>query len=358
MIDGLELALEAWAAEGARELVPALEQLLGGAGGRVLAAERLPRNRVLRVRVELDGCVRGVLVKRFPPERAHRERAAIERWLPQVGLEAQGPPLLGTVADRTGRCTWFVYEDLGNCTLAEHASDPERVRAAALLLAELHARFSEHPLLGEVRCLGADLGIAFYTASVRDAARALTALIAQAPLESTPRALCMRLIERLSDLRAEQAERTAAIEAWGGPETLLHGDPWTTNMLVRPAAEGFEARLIDWDHAGVGPASYDLSAFLLRFPPEARDAILSQYRQHRTLRTAGGWQCPARAAWNALFDTAELARLANTVLWRTLAGLDGHLAWALSELARLEEAFTALAPVLPAEASGEGPCAT
>jgi thiamine kinase-like enzyme len=50
------------------------------------------------------------------------------------------------------------------------------------------------------------------------------------------------------------------------------------------------SRLIDWDHAGVGPASYDLSTFLLRFPPGRRKAILDLYG--RCLEVAG-----ARARW-------------------------------------------------------------
>jgi hypothetical protein len=350
VIDGLDLALEAWAPDGARELLPALEDVLGGPGvrGRLLESQRLPRDLVRRLRVELEGDVRSLVVKRFPAERAQCERAAIERWLPRAGLAAHGPPLLATVADRAGRSCWFVYEDLGPSTLAEHAADPGRVRAAVELLAELHARFREHPILGEVRWLGADLGMAFYAASVRDAARALEALGAKAPLAGDSRALCARLLERLALLRAEEPERAAALEASGAPETLLHGDPWTINVFVRPAGDGFEARWIDWDQAGVGPASYDLSTFLLRFPPRERVGILARYRERYALLVPGvRW--PTRGEWNWLFDTAERARLAHTLMWRALAGVEGHLGWALEELAQVEEAFAALAPVLPAE---------
>jgi len=349
VIDGLERALDAWAGEGARDLLAGLEPLLGGPGvhGRLLAAESLPRDRVLRVRAEIAGCPRSLIVKRFPPERAHRERIAIERWLPRVGLEAQGPPLLATVAERSGRFTWFVYEDLGDCTLAEHASDPGRVRAAVALLAELHARFTDHPLLGEARQLGADLGVAFYGASVCDAARALEALLANASLASAERAICLGLLERLALMRLEQAKRAAALEAWGGPETLLHGDPWTINVLVRATCSGLEARLIDWDHAGVGPVSYDLSTFLMRFPSGERAQILSHYQERHAAGSARGRRWPSRAEWNALFDTAERARIASAILWRALAALDGHLAWALEELTELERALSVLGPVLP-----------
>jgi aminoglycoside/choline kinase family phosphotransferase len=345
VIEGLERALEGWAPEGAPELERALVHLLGGAGvrGRLAQVERLPRDRVLRVRVEIDGKSRGLIVKRLPLDRAHRERAAIERWLPRVGLEAHGPPLLLTVAEPSGRCAWFVYEDLGECTLAKRMADPACARAAVELVAELHVRFRAHPLLGEARSLGADLGMPFYAASVRDAMRALEVLLADAALRPEHRALGEGLLERLARLRDEEAERAAQLAAFGGPETLLHGDLWTVNVLVPTAASGFEIRLIDWDHAGVGPVSYDLSAFLLRFPLEQRAALLAHYESRSKL----AW--PGRADWNRLFDTTACARLANGVLWRALAALDGHVAWAFEELAGYEEAFASLEPVLPVE---------
>jgi thiamine kinase-like enzyme len=301
----------------------------------------------MRIGVEIDGQLRSLIVKRFPPDRARRERDAIERWLPALGLGAQGPPLLASAADRRGRFAWFAYEDLGDCTLAERSSDPQATRAAVALVAELHARSTEQPLLAEVRSLGADLGIAFTAASVRDAIRALRALAATASLTAPQRALCARLLERIDLLRAQQQARAELLAECGGPETLLHGDLWTINVLVRSVAGGLETRLIDWDHAGVGPASYDLSAFLMGFPPEARDALLSRYRECYEQSSGATPRWPSRAEWNGLFDGAERARLANAVVWRTLGALDGHVAWALDELAWYDAAFAALGPVLP-----------
>src|SRR5439155_1285821 len=82
-----------------------------------------------------------------------------------------------------------------------------------------------------------------------------------------------RLLERLVGLRADAARRAQVFEQAGGPDTLLHGDLWTINAFVAPTAGGLRAQLVDWDRVGVGPFSYDLSAFLLRFPPEARALI-------------------------------------------------------------------------------------
>ncbi len=362
MIEGLRSAIETWAPDGASELCAALEQLLGGgdARGRLISVGRVRRERVLRIAVEIDDRVRGLIVKRFPPDRARRERDAIERWLPRMGLDAYGPPLLATAADRAGRFHWFAYEDLGECTLADRSRNPQAARVAVELVAELHARFTDQPILAEVRSLGADLGIAFYGASVRDATRALEALAVSPALHSQERSLCTRLLSRIDAMRAEEPERAELLAELGGAETFLHGDLWTINVLVRPVGRALETRLIDWDHAGVGPVSYDLSALLMGFPPEMRDSLLSLYRdRYEELATAKpSW--PTRGEWNLLFDTAERARLANAIVWRALGALDGHVAWALDELAWYEAALATREPVLPpaSRALGAGPGGT
>ncbi len=354
MIEGLRAALDDWAGDGAPELCAALEQLLGGSGarGRLVSAGCVRRDRVMRIRVESDGDLRSLIVKRFPPDRARRERDAIERWLPRMGLEAQGPPLLATAADRRGRFAWFAYEDLGDCTLAERSSDARSTQLAVALVAELHARFAEQPLLAEVRGLGADLGIAFTRASVRDAARALKALAARSSLEPSRRALCAQLLERIDALRGQEAEHAALLASRGGPETLLHGDLWTINILVRPAGGGLEVRLIDWDHAGVGPVSYDLSAFLMGIPAGDRETLLSRYQERYEECSGTRPHWPSRAEWNALFEGAERTRLTNAVVWRALNALDGHADYAFDELAWYDAAFASLRPLLPTASSG------
>jgi hypothetical protein len=101
--------------------------------------------------------------------------------------------------------------------------------------------------------------------------------------------------------------------------------------------------LIDWDRAGVGPVSYDLSAFLIRFPICERYWILDLYQQ-----SVGrlGLRLPSAADLNLLFDTAERARLANCVIWRALAIWESQAEWAFQELASLEQWFEMLQPVL------------
>jgi len=349
MVEGLDGLLEGNGQPGLTELRNLLQELLGAreAVGRLIdqhgLQSRVPR--VYRLRFEINGRVRSLVVKRLDPGIARRNQLVTERWLPAVGLSQGGPPLLGSAAERGGQCVWHIYDDLGDQTLDTGDPDPKRVEAAVDLIAQIHVRFAGHPLLPECRLYGGDLGIYFYTSNVRDAIRGLESLRPPAvELSSERLALRDRLLARMYKLLDEQPYRARALAELGGPETLLHGDLWTTNTFVLPTAHGLQARLIDWDRAGVGPASYDLSTFLLRFPIHHRQWILDLYRE-----SAGGlgWRLPATRDLNLLFETAECARFANRAIWPAIALLTDRTEWGFDELAAVEQWFEALEPVLP-----------
>jgi hypothetical protein len=344
MIAGLSDVLAGSGGLGLGELRDLLQDLLGGPGatGRFVGRNGL-NGRVDRLRFQVNGRERSLVVKRLAPEIAQRNRLVAERWLPAVGLGQHGPPLLGSAAERGGRCVWHVYEDLGDCTLAGSSPDPRRVEAAVAAVARVHARFAGHTLLGECRLWGGDLGMAFYDTSVRDATRSLEALRPpQVELSAERLATRDRLLRRLGALREEQASRAQLLTALGGPETLLHGDLWTTNALACPWGE---VRLIDWDHVGVGPVCYDLSTFLRTSPAEGRPRALAHYR--RVMGEELGWRLPPAAELNRLFETAECARLANCVIWPAIAAWESQAEWAFERLAALADWFEALRPVLP-----------
>ena len=110
-----------------------------------------------------------------------------------------------------------------------------------------------------------------------------------------------RLLGRVERLYDERDERASLLEKCGGPTTLLHGDLWLSNTLVARRDDAFQATLIDWDHVGTGPVTYDLSTFLYRLAPEHRSWILKMYREAAVQR---GWQLPVDATLNQLFETA------------------------------------------------------
>jgi hypothetical protein len=177
--------------------------------------------------------------------------------------------------------------------------------------------------------VGGDLGRAFYGGNARDALRALEALVPSvAGLPERTALARERLMAQLHEMLAEESDRMGALEELGGPETLVHGDLWPTNVFVLAPGEGPRVRLIDWDHVGVARLSYDLSTLLMRLPSAQRPEILV----------------------NGLFDSAERARIASHVLSPVLALLRGDTAlrgWALDALPEVSGWFDELTDVLP-----------
>jgi aminoglycoside phosphotransferase (APT) family kinase protein len=136
-----------------------------------------------------------------------------------------------------------------------------------------------------------------------------------------------------------------ALDEIGGADTLLHGDLWPSNLLVE--GDG-TIRLIDWDHAGVGPAAYDLSTLLMRTPVSLRPGALGDY-----LDAGGtfGRSSVGRDDLNYVFETAEYARLANCVIWPALEFWQRREPSILDRLAAVDGWFEELEPVLPCEAT-------
>jgi len=345
MIEGLDKILEGTGQPGLQELRGLLGELLGGQSGegRFIEQQNLQRRsiRVFRLRFAVNGGIRTWIVKRLRPEIAYRNELVAKRWLPAVGLSDFGPSLAGSVADRSGDCVWHVYQDFGPNELKLQDLNTDAVRAAVEQIAQMHTRFAGHPLLGEIRLHGGDLGMHFVESNVRDAIYALEAWEASPPHQQ----LRNRLLNRLHTIRGELPQRGEALAKWGGPETLLHGDLWTINVFVIHDAGGLHPRLIDWDHAAVGPFTYDLSTFLLHFPREHRLPILRLYGEEVA---RSGWRLPARTELNALFETAEYGRMSSSMVWPAIALVMDNAEWGLEMLAEVERWFEKFEPVLPA----------
>jgi hypothetical protein len=324
-----------------------LEEVLGAPGttAHLIDQQRL-KSRVYRLRYETSSRLYSLVLKRLQPRLAQRNELVARRWLPALGLAGHGPVLLGVAAERSGRCVWHIYEDLGERALDASGVGRAQVEAAVTAITQLHARSAGHVLLPECRLYGGDLGIHYYTANVRDAICSLESLqrVPSAQLSAEHCALRDSLLARLHKLLDEQPYRAHLMAEVGGPEVLLHGDLWTSNLLACPEPDGLRVRLIDWDHVGVGPISYDLSAFLYRFPARDRGWILELYRD---AMGRAGWHLPSGADLNVLFETAEWARLANRVIWPAMAVAEGHAAWGFEELARFAHWFETMTPVLP-----------
>jgi Phosphotransferase enzyme family len=329
--------------------LPALEgfvrEMLGVPPGADVREKKV-NSRVYRLRCDaVNGTARSFVAKRLAPEIARRNELVVRRWLPAVGLGDAAPPLLAVVAERDSASVWHLYEDLGDSGLDAVQPDGGRVRMAVAVIARIHLRFAGHALTPELRLWGGDLGVRFYVANVRDAIASLEAMRSRRPgLGEERSSVCDRLLARLARLRDEETERAEALTRFGGPETLLHGDLWPMNVLVGSHGEKPWVRLIDWDHAAVGPVAYDLSTFLSRFAVEDRMPILRLYEQEIA---GAGWALPSDAELNQAFETAELGRISNRVIWPALAAWKDGVEWAVDALEEVERWFERLAPVLP-----------
>jgi len=304
----------------------------------VVSRQRLKRG-VLRLSLEVDGVPHAVIAKRVAPAVAVRNRTVVERWLPAEGLAGLAPALLGVLPEADA--TWLVSEDFGTRTLESSRADWTRVEAAVVQIAELHRRFADHPLLAECRLWGGDLGMPFHDANVRDALRAVRALMRVPGLHGERLELCRHLEGRLVRVQEDAPRRAALLARAGGPETLLHGDLWLTNVVEVPRPGGFDMRLIDWDHAAVGPPAYDVSTLLQRFEPADRRRVWADYR---AAFGEGAWRFPDEDELASLAEWAEHARIASRVIWPALAALRGE-EWAWEELSIVESWFADLRPL-------------
>ncbi|MGE5124814.1 MAG: phosphotransferase, partial [Betaproteobacteria bacterium] len=344
--------LEAARLHAPAELGAALQEICGGADGatRILDLRQLKSN-VYRVRLDTgDGAnVRSLMLKSSNPALARHNQLVARRWLPAIGLTDAGARLEGAAADRQGQRMWLIYEDLGDARLDGAAADRARVGAVVDLIAALHVRSAGHAVLPDARAHGGDLGAPYLCGNVRDAVRGLEQLrpprVTLTPEQESVRD---RLLARLRALQHELPDRLLMLELGGGPEVLLHGDLWTTNAfaLAGPRPGDWHARLIDWDHAGVGWSSYDLSTFLLRFPQQERPWILGRYRT-AVERAGGEWQLPEGRELNVVLETAEFARFANRAVWPAVELLVDGAPWAFEELAMVAGWFDDWQPVLP-----------
>jgi hypothetical protein len=352
MIEGLDKLLKETGQSGLPELRRYLGEIFAAEAksGRIVEVSKLLRSRVFRITIELDGAERSLVIKRLTPELAYKEKRVVERWLPRINMGEYGPPLLGSAAERSGQCVWHVYEDLGPWTLDKQMDNAACVEVATQHVAEIHMRGTKHAVLAECRCAGEDFGMGFYKSSIRDGIRNLLALKSgPGQLQPQQRRLVDKLLAKFDDLWAQRNYRAEALANFGSPETLLHGDLWTTNIFVIPG-DKLQARFIDWDHIGVGQITYDLSTYLLRFPIEQRQKVLDCYQ---TAVAPLNWELPAAENFNLLCETAELARLATATLWSAINAYEHPTDWAFAELSEISQWFENLKPLLPVEVACE-----
>ena len=309
--------------------------------GRLVMQERI-KSQVYRLHFELEDHALTLILKCLEGRIAQRNELVHRRWLPAVGLATAGPALLTTIGTPDGQSVWHIYSDLGLNSLAEDMQSKQKVEATVRFIADLHAKFIGHPYMAEFRLFGGDLGPHFVESNLRDAILTLETITKDRENREGDWTVVDRLLEHVSVIIAELPSRLKIMKELSGPETLLHGDLWPSNIFVLP--EG-QIRLIDWDRTAAGPIAYDLSTFVLRYPPQQRSELIELYRE---AAHPMGWEMPAEKDLNMIFETFEFARYACQLIWPAIALWESGAAWALEQLEEIERWFQAWQPVFPA----------
>ena len=210
-----------------------------------------------------------------------------------------------------------MYDDVGAGGLDRPDVDAGTLDLVMCRLADLHARFAGHLLLPEVRFAAGDLGVYFYTRSVRDA-QATVDRMRPPPLVPPQEDAAIRdgVLARLQTLRDDEPARVRLLEERAGPETLVHGDLTRENVFVLDGV----VRLIDWDHVGVAPAAFDLSTHVAHYPTAQRPLVVTCYTAAMAER---GFPFRDDVDWDLLVRTFEAGRLANQLIWLATAVLEG-----------------------------------
>jgi hypothetical protein len=114
-----------------------------------------------------------------------------------------------------------------------------------------------------------------------------------------------RVLERLARRHEEVIERLQAL-----PATLIHGELYASNVLVRQQPDGLRVCPVDWEMAAVGPGLLDLAALTAgRWREEQRMDLTLAY--HDGLASAGV-QPPSMAE---LLNALDCCRLHLAVQW-------------------------------------------
>jgi len=308
--------------------------------------QRLGSDRVLRVVAGPADRQIAVVAKVVSPWRARVVRHLLHDLLPGRGLSDLAVVLRSEAATDGG--IWQIFEDLGDSTLARLCGDAAADEVADVgFLTPLRQAVPDQ-LLEAVMAAAARLHRSFGSAVDLTVVPPLDAWFLRATIGRATGELRVAASgdgrweavrgEVLTHLRhsAELLAAHRSVLSAAGPVTLLHGDLGPNNIAVTERS----ARFIDWDHAGRGPAAYDLSTLLSQLAPAQRLDALDRYLHHHPHHAITGAD-----ELDILFDLFERGRIANTVI-SAIRDRPVHPAWAQQRLTECRTWFDRLQPVL------------
>jgi aminoglycoside phosphotransferase (APT) family kinase protein len=209
-------------------------------------------NRSLYYLVGLAPGGASVFAKRAVAPRTVIERTIYEDVLPLLPLSA--PRFYGSWLD--GPHGWLFVEDVGEDRYSER--DPEHLALAARWVATLHVAATQIAAAGSLPRGGPER----YLTHLRTGREKI---IRNLRLWRFPRDEAELLTALLSLCDAIEARWERVQEASdGAPSTIVHGDFRAKNAYLRRNGGGLSLLPIDWETAGWGPPSPDLTRIDLR----------------------------------------------------------------------------------------------
>lgn len=220
-----------------------------GTDPEVVGLEALKRTKKTKAfRLTLRNWSHPTVVAKWRPDSQHFERWVFTEVLPDIGVPTVAVYGEHPANDRGG---WTFLEDVGPPSFSLH--DPEHRRLVAEWLVAVHswARLDRH-----METLP-DRGPDHYLTHLRSARETIALHMGHPWIDADSRSALSALIEVLIEIQ-ERWPIVLALCA-DAPRMLVHGDLAEKNVRVLEADGRRTLRVLDWEMAGIGVASVDLS---------------------------------------------------------------------------------------------------
>lgn len=219
------------------------------------------------------------------------------------------PTLYGSV--RMGEEVWLFLEDVGNRTLKSEITQ-ENLQKATTTLAGLHVAFGREVANGQLQ-RRSHLPVRDYPSYIAGAKQAfvLTRALINKKLFPSVTGRHLAKLEAVINIYDR-----VAIALVGAPQTLVHGDFNSQNVLLDPVPGGDRVFIVDWANSYIGAGLIDLvdlATFATNnFGPGILPRLLHNYRA--AYRAASG-EPMASEPLEELFVCGQIEKKVGLIRW-------------------------------------------
>jgi hypothetical protein len=246
-----------------------------------------------------------VIAKRCPLHTAAVERLIYEEFLPQLPLPTLG--YYGSVEESDGQSWWLFMEEATGESYSP--LNPEHRALAARWLAAVHYA-GRHP---DWQRRLPDRRPGWFLELLRACRVKLREHFTNPSLPPDGAAVLEAVVQQCDVVEAHWTELEIICQTV--PLTMVHGDFVIKNLCVRPAAQGAELLVYDWEYAGWGVPSIDLA----QFTGHVASPDLAVYRSC----LQGGTAITDDAQVERLAECGKIFRILENMHWSSLGLVPG-----------------------------------